>query len=153
MNEKLQQHLGRVSRFVSAGTGTASAIHGAWMLANLLGINNYKDFNPHGLDSVQDCLVEADALGNREGLHAAEADVPHWFVGTELADAWKGGFAFRREYEEDRGGTQEEWDALSAEEQDASWDSFHDLCASGVGDRHPYYELLMSKHLVDYVGH
>ena len=50
-------------------------------------------------------------------------------------------------------GTVEEWNALSSEEQSSEWDSFHSLCAQGIGDEMYFYRVLMDKWLVGYVGH
>ncbi|PNE59776.1 hypothetical protein A8H39_01105 [Paraburkholderia fungorum] len=150
MNAQRNQSLNHLQRRVSASEGSPLAIHCAWTLANLLGINDFEDPNPFGFDSTEDCLRESEALGYREGLTGT---VPFWFAGTPLATAWNAGADFRCECEMYRGGTQEEWDALSPEEQSASCDSFHDLCASGVGERHHFYDLLMKKWMVGYVGH
>lgn len=135
---------------VSAREGTPLAIHCAWTLANLLGLSDLDSHNPLELDSAEDCLREAEELGYREEL---DATVPLWFVGTPLEQAWNAGANLRCECEMYRGGTREEWDALSPEEQSASWDSFHELCASGVGERHWFYDLLMKEWMVGYVGH
>lgn len=150
MNAQQNQSPKHLQRRVSASEGSPLAIHCAWTLAKLLGINDFEDPNPFGFDSAEDCLREAEELGYREGLTGA---VPSWFVGTPLAKAWHAGEDLRCKCEMYRGGTQEEWDALSPEEQSASWDSFHDLCASGVGERHHFYELLMKEWMVGYVGH
>ncbi|VWC79323.1 hypothetical protein BLA39750_01079 [Burkholderia lata] len=138
-----------VSR-VSASAGTPLDIRCAWGLANVLSIEDFESPNVHHFDSIQDCLQEAEALGYREGLTGT---LPSCFVGTPLAGAWNSGAVIRSECEESRGGTKEEWDALSPEAQSASWDSFHEQCASGVGDTHRFYNLLMKEWMVGYVGH
>ncbi len=50
-------------------------------------------------------------------------------------------------------GTQEEWDALTDEEQDDQWETFHYLCAQGIADDMYFYRVMMNQHLVGYVGH
>lgn len=50
-------------------------------------------------------------------------------------------------------GSDLEWASLSAEEQHEAWAEFHALCAQGMADSLYFYEVLMRKHLVGYVGH
>ena len=135
---------------VSARTGSPLDIRCAWGLANLLSLADYATPNPHGFDTVEDCMHEAEAMGYRDGLKAA---LPQWFVGTPLASAWDAGAASRCECEMYRGGSKDEWDALSPEARSANWESFHEHCAAGVGDRHYFFELLMKEWMVGYVGH
>ncbi|MDN7445575.1 hypothetical protein QZM64_41155 [Burkholderia cepacia] len=135
---------------VSLSAGTPLDIRCAWGLANVLSIEDDESPNAHHFDSIQDCLREAEALGYRDGLNGT---VPTWFIGTPLARAWEAGAASRSECAEYREGTQEEWDAMSPEAQSASWDSFHEQCARGVGDSHRFYNLLMKEWMVGYVGH
>ncbi|BBA45469.1 TPA: hypothetical protein ACK3Q6_007024 [Burkholderia cepacia] len=135
---------------VSASAGTALDIRCAWGLANVLSIEDSESPNVHHFDSIEDCLQEAEALGYRDGLAST---LPPCFVGTALAGAWNVGAANRSECEESRGGTKEEWDALSPEAQAASWDSFDVLCARGIGDTHHFYQVLMKQCMVGYVGH
>lgn len=137
-----------VARKVSAAEGSPLAVHCAWTLAKMLGINDLGDFNPHGLSTVDDCLQEAEALGYRDGAQDA---VPVWFVGTPLAESWDSGAQAR--CEAGQAGTQEEWDAMSQEDQEESSNSFHEMCERGVGDNHRFYDLLMSRWLVGYCGH
>jgi len=76
-----------------------------------------------------------------------------------LAQAWRDGKedahsqeAFREEWQASNG-SQEEWDALSFDEKADQWDEFHDLCARGIGDQMYFYQVMMNRHLVGYVGH
>lgn len=50
-------------------------------------------------------------------------------------------------------GTEDEWNALSAEEQSSEWGRFHEKCAQGIGDEMYFYRVLMNMWLVGYVGH
>lgn len=49
-------------------------------------------------------------------------------------------------------GSQEEWDALTAQERSEQCDSFHEMNAAGTADELYFYEIMMAKHLVNYVG-
>jgi hypothetical protein len=135
---------------VSNCKGSPLDIRCGWALAKILGVDDFDDANPLGIDSVFGWLEEAEALGYRDGL---KGDVPLLFVGTPLEIHWKSGANDRSEYEATRGGTEEEWDALPPDVQDPKWDSFHELCARGIGDEHHFYDVLMAKWLVGYVGH
>jgi hypothetical protein len=48
---------------------------------------------------------------------------------------------------------QEEWDALSREQQEDQWEKFQDLNARGIADDMYFYQVLMRMHLENYVGH
>jgi hypothetical protein len=43
----------------------------------------------------------------------------------------------------DRNTLQAQWECLSPEEKDSQCESFHHLCAQGIGDLHQFYPLLM----------
>ena len=49
-------------------------------------------------------------------------------------------------------GTRDEWNTLTAEEQSAEWDSFHQKNATGTADDLYFYEVMMVDYLVGYVG-
>ncbi|MFP3637555.1 hypothetical protein [Paraburkholderia sp. SIMBA_054] len=121
-------------------------------LASLLGVEDFESFNSVGIDPISHWEHAAEQLGYQ--ADAGEA-LPPLFVGTSLADRWECGRRDRdlTDFHESQEGTQEEWDALSAEEQSAEWDEFHELCAAGVGERSYYYRILMDRWLVGYVGH
>jgi hypothetical protein len=50
-------------------------------------------------------------------------------------------------------GTKEEWNSLTAQEQSAEWESFHEANAIGNADDLYFYDILMACYLIDYVGH
>lgn len=135
---------------VSQCNGAPLDIRCGWSLATVLGVNDHSDTTSIGVDATHWWLSEAETLGYRDGLTET---VPLHFVGTPLEGAWESGAKARDFCEAYRGGTQQEWNALSSEAQDRYWDSFHDMCDRGIGDDHYYYEILMARHLVGYVGH
>jgi len=119
-------------------------------LACILKIDGSDDFNAIGISDRYEWMDAAEGLGYST---APGADVPAWFKDTPLAGRWEAGHRFRCECESNRPGTQEEWDQLSDGEKSSEWESFHDLCARGIGDEHSFYSLLMRKWMVGYVGH
>lgn len=46
-----------------------------------------------------------------------------------------------------------DFEALSAEEQNALWETFHEKNLQGTADNMPFYRVLMDEFLVGYVGH
>lgn len=48
---------------------------------------------------------------------------------------------------------EQEWDAMTPEEQEEQWESFHEENAAGTADNLYFYEVMMARHLVGYVGH
>lgn len=50
-------------------------------------------------------------------------------------------------------GTEEEWNALSREQQDVQWETFHELNVLGTADNMYFYKVMMKEFLVGYVGH
>lgn len=106
-------------------------------------------------DAIEDVASKAEHLGYSDYLQGEHA-VPAMFQGeADLSSAWEYGqdAALNRELVEQSQGTRAEWDALSPEEQFAEWDGFHDACALGVADDLYFYQVMMSMHLVGYVGH
>lgn len=87
--------------------------------------------------------------------------VPIFFMGTVLESVYVEGQragAYDSDLSEEiesrlRAGSQENWDTLSPDEQDAHWDEFHERCLTGTADDMTFYDLMMSIHQIGYVGH
>lgn len=107
----------------------------------------------HGLPvpyEESDVAVEAYVLGL--SCSNDEPSPPILFRGTPIAKSYAAG-VLHGQSPSDNVGTQEEWDALSFDEQMREWDTFHDFCMLGIADEMYFYGILMSKHLVGYVGY
>ncbi|NNM52103.1 MAG: hypothetical protein HKM02_07745 [Pseudomonadales bacterium] len=50
-------------------------------------------------------------------------------------------------------GTEDEWKLLSDDERDSEWEEFHVKCVRGIADDMYFYQVLMNKHMIGYVGH
>ncbi len=107
--------------------------------------------NPQVSFDLVDVKTEAYLLG----MEYAFQDMPLLFSGTSLADSWECGKEYRERYCDDLPvfGTEEEWQALSSDQQNEEWDEFHDRCAIGTADDMYFYSVMMNKFLVGYVGH
>lgn len=108
-------------------------------------------------------LEEAERMAQECGIedYFRHRTLPKFFDSEPvLIQAWELGAAYAAytaEYvaqsHDFLGGTKDEWDALTLEEQQESWESFHGLCAQGRGEEHDFYSFLMNKWLVGYAGH
>lgn len=108
----------------------------------------------HGLETPVD---ESDLAGEAHSLGYSHSDAPSpsiLFRGTVLANHYSAGaYCHYLHCTNDNVGTQEEWDALTLDQQFSEWEEFHELCMIGVADEMYFYEVLMRQHLVGYVGH
>ncbi len=119
---------------------------------------------------VLESLGDADEAENEAGMAYEHAHDIGWAAcrtNAEMPDllrqekllvhGWTEGKLDAQRHEgflaEASSGSQEEWDALSTAEQEAQWDEFHDLCARGIADEMYFYQVMMNKHMVGYVGH
>lgn len=110
-----------------------------------------------GLESfAEDELCEALSEAHSDGCYDCQSgsSMSQLFRGEpSLVSAYKDGFDAAGMNELYGTGTQEEWHALTKEQQDVEWDNFHDLCAQGIADEMYFYDVMMKMHLVGYVGH